>query len=181
MKLIRLLLAVLLFSAPAWAQESISRVQQSWIAVTPIVDTGGAYSAKDDIGGLLTFTNIVCKNSRTVTIHSVMITDKSDNAVDYDVELFQSNPSTSTITDQAAFDPSDTDLYTKMLPTVTLSSTQTHYSYNDNGKSSLSSLASGAFVVTAGAPIYAALVSRGTPTYTAASDVTVLLGVTCNG
>lgn len=172
----KLIFICLLFPSIVLAERKDLR----FISRTPTVDTS-AYAAKDDIGGLMEFAGLTCPGTKTGSIVGLTLTDKSDNATEYDVVLFKSNPSTSTITDQAAFDPSDADL-SKMLPVVNIETTD-HFSFNDNGISSVSSLASRAWSTTGtftDGTIYAALVSRGTPTYAASADITLMLIFECD-
>ena len=128
----------------------------------------------------MTFTGISCTGSEKGRIVAVILTDKSDNATEYDILTFNSTP-VGTFTDQATVDPSDSDLL-RMNPVINIASTD-HFSFNDNGISSLASLASGAQGYNSGnlpATLYVALVSRGTPTYAASSDVTLTLGFECD-
>lgn len=174
----RLLIILSLFSAlPAFGQ---SRTETKWVSVTPTVTASSAYTAKDAVGGLMTFTNLSCTNRGGGRINSVIITDKADQAVEYDVVLFKSQPA-GTFTNKVTFDPADADLLL-MMPIINLRSTD-HFSFNDNGVSSLSSLNSGAWTtVTSGLPgtFYVSLVTRGTPTYASTSDITLTLGLVCD-
>jgi hypothetical protein len=149
------------------------------VSVTPTVDTL-IYAAKDCIGGLLTFPNIISSRSRCGIIRAVTITDRSDNAVAYELVVFKSQP-TGTFTDQAPFDPADADL-PLISPVISIPSAN-HYSFNDNGVSSVSGLSSIVVSDTASAntgnmTLYACLITRGTPTYANAADVTVTITVT---
>lgn len=172
----KLIIALLFIATTAQAQV-VTRQQMKYIPLALTVDTS-AYGTGDSIGGKLTFTNAVCSNSSSFVVQSVIIADRSANAVDYDLVLFKSNPSGSTtITDQAAFDPADADL-PLILPVIRIEDTD-NFAFADNSVSSLSSLSSGGFVTATGGVLYGALVSRGTPTYANAADVTVTLGVIC--
>lgn len=171
-KMKKILLLCALVASPALAETN-------YVSVTPTVDTS-AYAAKDNIGGLQTLSLIGCNNKRRGKITSVVLTDKSDNAAEYDILTFSSIP-VGTFTDQAAVDPSDSDLL-RMNPVINLASTD-HFSFNDNGISSLSGLKSnGIAYVTSSLPgtLYAAIVSRGTPTYTSSSDITLTIGFECD-
>lgn len=161
----------------------VANAETRYVSVTPVVDTS-AYAAKDVVGGasaalgsgILTFAVPKCGPTR---VSSVILTDKSDNATEYDIVLFKSLP-TGTITDQSGFAPADASL-TKMLPVINLATTD-HFSFTDNGVSSLSSLNSSVFSVTSsssGNVLYAVIVSRGTPTYATSGDVTLTLGFEC--
>lgn len=172
-KMKKLLILCALIASPALAAET------NYVSVTPTVDTS-AYAAKDNIGGLQTLSLIGCNNKRRGKITSVVLTDKSDNATEYDIITFSSIP-VGTFTDQAAVDPSDSDLL-RMNPVINIASTD-HFSFNDNGISSLSGLKSnGIAYVTSSLPgtLYAAIVSRGTPTYGSSSDLTLTIGFECD-
>lgn len=175
----RLLFLLLCFPILASAD---TRSDVRFISRTPTVDTS-IYAAKDNIGGVLEFAGLTCPGTKTGSIVGLMLSDKSDNAAEYDIVFFRTAVSASSnINDQAAFDPSDTDLATNMLPVVNLETTD-HFSFNDNGISSLSSLSSRAWSTTttfAGGTIYAAIVSRGTPTYAGTADLTLTLIFQCD-
>jgi hypothetical protein len=149
-----------------------------YASATPVIDTS-IYAAKDSIGGIMTFSNITCANNKRGRITSVVLSDKSDNAVEYDILTFKTPPA-GTFTDQAASDPADADLLI-MNPVINLATTD-HFSFNDNGVSSLSTLGSNAISASTGSTpgnLYANIVSRGTPTYATAGDLTLTIGWTC--
>lgn len=157
------------------------------ITVTPVVDTS-QYASGDDIGGIMTFTGLLCGPTKTGTVESIVITDKNNQAVEYDVVIFSSNPTSSTTTcpisgicDQQAFKPTDADL-AYVNPFINIQSTD-RSSFSDNGMSSLSSLRSTIKSNSTGSETgnaYVALVSRGTPTYATAGDVSVRIAVGCD-
>lgn len=150
----------------------------SFVSATPTVDTS-AYATGELIGGKLTFTLALRQQTGTGYITSVRVTDKAAQSVDLELVLFSQDPTGTTFTDQSAFDPADADL-TKMIAVVSLGSTS-RFNFNDNGVKYVGSLAIPVEGKTsAGAyqrVIYGALVSRGAPTFAAAEDVTVTLGV----
>lgn len=147
----------------------------SWI--TPTVSVAPAYTAKDVVGTLLNF-GAVCQTSANIQINSVQITDKSDQAVAYDLNLFNANPSSSTFTDNAAYTVNVADAQ-KQLPVISLNAAD-HFSFTGTGMSSLTSLDSGGFVSTTGGTLYGVLITRGTPTYTGTSDISIRVGFKCN-
>lgn len=161
------LLAAVLIPTLAAAQSS---GPTRCVSATPTVDTS-AYATGDLIGGKLTFSPAAGSSTKgTGYIVSANITDKADQSVDLELVLFRSNPTTTTFTDQAAFDPSDADL-ANVVAVISLPAATTFFTYNDNGVHFLGSLA----IPFRGITLYGALVSRGTPTFSAASDVTVNL------
>lgn len=171
------LIVLFLLGLVSTASAQVYHTDVQYASVTPTVSTSPAYTAKDSVGGLLTFRGI-CKASNTVQVNSVTITDKADQAVAYDLQLFSANPTASTFTDNSVTAVNTTDL-AKILPVISLLSTD-HFSYSATGVSSLSSLNSGGFVTTTGGTLYGVLVTRGTPTYTSTSDITVRVGYMCN-
>ena len=187
---VKKLLVLLSFVATtAQAQTYTQDVRYSTATATGtalFVTAASAYAAKNVVGGtaaaggagLLSFGN-VCKASQTIQINSVQVTDKSDNAVGYDLQLFSSNPTASTITDKVNMVVASADL-PKLLPTISLD-TSDHFSFSTtNGQSSLTSLDSGGFVSTTGGTLYGALITRGSPTYSSTSDISVKIGYKCN-
>lgn len=171
-----LLLAALLVAGNVEAQNWRQLI--NYVSVTPTVDTN-IYASGDNIGGELTFSTAICGGiSANFSVNSVVISDKAAQAVAYDVLLFKSNPSSTTFTDNAALDIHDSDL-TKLLPPINILAAD-QFSFADNSVSSLSSLESGGFLSSTGGTLYGALVSRGTPTYASASDVTITLGIVCH-
>ena len=173
-KLILILLALV-----GTAEAQTKHFETKYVTVTPTV-TAGAYTAGDAVGSLMTFTNITCSNMQKGQITSVQVTDKSDQAVDYNLVMFKSLPG-GTFTNDAPFDPSDDDLLL-MLPVISIADTD-HFSFNDNGMSSLASLFSnGQGYSTTSLPgiIYASLVTEGTPTFSSTSDISVIIGFRCD-
>lgn len=148
-----------------------------FISTSPTVDTG-AYATGDLIGGKLTFTGALRNTTNAGYITSVLITDLAAQSADLELVLFSTNPTGTTFTDQAAFDVADADV-TKIVAVIALGSTS-RFNFNDNGVKYLGSLAIPLGVTpanTAGTIIYGALVSRGTPTFAASTDVSVVLGI----
>lgn len=175
---VKKIIAFLLLLVSVTDAQTVVRERIQYTSVTPVVSTSPAYTAKDNIGGLMTFA-AVCSTSANVQINSVTITDKSDQPVAYDLQLFSANPSSTTFTDNAVTAINAADA-AKQLPVISLNTTD-HFSYSTTGLSTLSSLDSGGFVTTTGGALYGALVARGTvlPTYVGTSDLVVRLGYKC--
>lgn len=149
-----------------------------FVSASPTCDTS-AYATGELIGGLLTFSNAFRSGVGTGYIASVNMIDLSAQAVDFDLVIFDQNPSNTTFTDQAAFDLADTDK-AKVVAVVNLGSA-TRFAYADNSNHYVGSL----FIPIRGLDsssvasrtFYAALISRGAPTFSTASDVTIKLGI----
>lgn len=170
-----ILVALLLFASNAAAQAIDSRIT----TVTPAVDTS-AYATGEVVGGLLTFTDAVRPTTGAGILIAAGISDKSAQAQDLELVIFESSPSASTLTDQAAFDPADADI-SKIVAVISFGS-GSRFAFSDNGFKYVGSLA---YPVRArdasglvSGTLYGVLVSRGTPTFAAASDVSVRIMVT---
>ena len=151
------------------------------IGSTNIVSTtatvqAAAYSANDVVGGLITLTGVCVSalDRPTGIIHSVVITDKAAQDVDYDVVFFDTNPSNTTFTENSALTLSDTD-----LPTIVgVAQVTTHVAFSASGVNILHG-ANIPFRITDTSTnaIYACIITRGAPTYASTSDVTLRVGI----
>jgi hypothetical protein len=166
----RLIFAILLLASTAQAQYS----ERKRVCVTPTV-TAGAYTAYDNIGGLLTFPNVLRSTINSGVVTSAKVYDLSSNIVAYELGLFSTNPSATTFTDNAAIDVADADLG-KILGPIAFT-TSDRYAFADNSVSTKH--AQYLPVTFTGAPrnIYGALRSTGTPTFAGTSDITVCITV----
>lgn len=140
------------------------------ISQTPTVTAAGAYTAKDAVGGLLTFANAADVNYGSGTIKAVVLIDNDSESAAMQLHLFDRTFTAST--DNAIFSPSDADLlnyigsilvttYTALEDNAT-ATVQTDLHFN---------------LVSGGTSLFGQLATTGTPTYTATSDITVKLVV----
>jgi len=132
-----------------------------------LVVTAGAYSANDVVGGLITFTGL-----RGGVLEAIAITDNAAQSVDYLLVLFESAPTD--ITDNATFDIADADLV-KIIYQHTLTSATDRQAFTDNSYHFAHNLYKR--LRSAGGTIYGFLITPGTPTYAATTDVSVMLDV----
>lgn len=149
----------------------MSDIDTRRISQTPVV-TAGAYSANDAVGGLLTFVDATgqMNPSQAGLIESVVIIDRASQNAVTDLVLF-SETFTATA-DNAAFDPTDADL-SNCIGFVTVSG---YASFNDNSVGVAKNV--GLPLPAAGnGAIYGQLVTRGTPTYVATDDISVIITV----
>lgn len=130
--------------------------------VTPAV-TAGAYSANDVVGGVLRFTGF-----KQGTLQSITIIDKAAQSVDYFIVFFESQPTT--IVDNATFDIADADL-DKIIYEDVLTAAATRRAFTNNSYHFLYDL--DIPMLGADSDIYAFLITTGTPTYAATSDIVV--------
>lgn len=141
------------------------------ISVTPTVTASSAYSSGNVVGGLQAIATGLPPNS-TVILTDIVLNVKSTQTGQFDVLFFNAYPSGSTITDKtalavvAADSPKTQGAFS--LVTYISSGTPTVYQI-----STLSTCLS----VDANGTLWMAVVTRGTPTFTAVSDVNVILKV----
>lgn len=141
----------------------------------PVCDTS-AYASGDLIGDAalkLEFPVGHEQKERAGLIQSVSIIDLAAQAADIDVVFFDEEPDNTTFTDNAAFDPADAD----MEKIIGVASVTDWKSFSDNAFGQDHNIVL-PFVLTG---IYDALwavpVSRGTPTFAAATDLRIRVGI----
>lgn len=140
---------------------------------TPTISNGSIYAAKDAVGGLLTFASINSSSGRAVRVKTVQIVDKGQQLAALDLVLFRATFTAPT--DNAAFDPTDTEL-ADYVGTVRVTVAD-YDDFTDNAVAHVELAGNGMQVTPSGTALYGALVSRGTPTYTSTSDLIVALEV----
>ena len=145
-----------------------------WIAVTLGIDTG-AYQAADNIGGKLTFANAARETGGCGRIQTVVVVDQDNEKTEKDIFFFHTDPSNSTITNNAALDIADADLLTCVgyvnVPAAA------YKSLNDNAVAIVSNVGIVFDLPSGATSLYAAVVERGTPTYTAVTDLQISIGI----
>lgn len=142
------------------------------ITAIPTVSTSPAYSAGDLIGGKISLANASRAATLGGTITSVVLSDKAKQSAATDVVFFTADPSNTTFTDNAALAVNAADLINivGVVPITSWSS----FSANSVGYANGVGLG---FTLAAGTTLYAALVSRGTPTYASTSDIQLTVGI----
>jgi len=138
---------------------------------TPTITTS-AYTAKDAVGGLLTFTDAGRGVHGSGVVHAVTIIDKDAESAELVLVLF--NQSFTPTADNAAFDPSDADL-AKCIGKVKVAATD-YQAFNDNGIGQVRNVGL-PFQAVADGNLYGQLMCTGTPTYTGTSDLIVMIHV----
>jgi hypothetical protein len=133
--------------------------------VTPTVTASSAYTAGNEVGGLITFANAV-GNIQTGILQAVRLNFKDAQTAEFDVTFFSSNPSASTWTDKSAPAINAADVF-KVQPTIKLTNASsvlgTHTNYGQDGIGRTISLGSTSF--------YAVVTTPGTPTFASANDM----------
>jgi len=140
------------------------------ISQTPTI-TAGAYSAKDCVGGLLTFANAARKSGGKGIINTVTIIDNDDEGAGLELWLFNADPTVQA--DNAPMDFSDANML-KCVGVISISSAN-YYSLADNGATCLRGV--GLQFQCAVTSLFGQLKCIGTPTYTGTNDLTIILGV----
>jgi len=147
--------------------------QVSDVSVTPTV-TAGAYTAGNEVGGLLHFSNVFGA-AFSGTLTDILVTSKSVQTTGYVLYLFSQNPSHTTWTDKSAPSINAADLpyllgaYTLGAANSGLGTETTNQSNNVNSA-----------IFSVNQDLYGVLTAVATPTYTSTSDVTVSLRVKQN-
>lgn len=139
------------------------------IAQTPTV-TAGAYSANDCVGGVLTFANAARTSGEGGFITDVMIVD--DAGQDVALELWLFDQTFTSPGDNAAWAATEAELHNLVAI----------YSTDDGqwraaGTPSVCHLKEVARFQAAATSLFGQLVTRGTPTFAATDDVTVMIKV----
>lgn len=151
----------------------VQRVRSTWeqvrVAQTPTITAGTAYAAKDAVGGLLTFAGAARYTAGSGRVVGVTIVDRDQERADLDLILF--DQTITAPTNDAAFDPTDTEL-TYVVGWVPVSA-GAYADFNDNSVAYVP--ADVPYVLVGGTSLFGVLVARGTPTYTATGDLTVIL------
>lgn len=133
----------------------------------PTVSSSPAYSTGDNVGGKITLTDVARAAMGSGLIQSVIITSRSLQTATFDVVFFNSDPSGSTFTDNAAQGLVDADL-SKIIGVAQCSTVVALAAESIHQATGLAL----PFALSGGATtIYAAIVVRGTPTLASTSDI----------
>ena len=116
------------------------------LTATPTISAAGIYAAGEAVGGLLTFTGAVDGTVLSGTITKVVIVDDDNEKSDADMENCIG---------------------------VVFITTAAYSSFNDNSVATV--VDQPLDIVLAGTSLFGQLITRGTPTYTATTDITVKL------
>jgi hypothetical protein len=139
--------------------------------VTPTISTG-IYAAGDALGGLLEFENVLSAfKSDGEIVGAVLIDDDTENAA---IDLLLFDREITPTTDNDELDVSDADL-AHLIGKISFPAAS-YLSAKDNGICALE-LAVPIVLVDGGTSLFGLLKVEGTPTYTAATDITIKLFV----
>lgn len=142
-------------------------------AVSPAVTAASAYATGNVVGPLMTFAGIASDDNPTGLIQAIGFHFKSAQTADMDFVFCSQNPSSTTVTDKTAVALNVADF--AKCRAYRLSGANC-ISLGTPTYCEIANLAS-PFTIPTGTDAYGFLVTRGTPTFTSTSDVTVSLRV----
>ena len=142
------------------------------ISVVPVLQVAGAYVAKDCVGALLTFpvSTSALKNWATIKRLTILDADVEDAVLS--LHLFTASPAAAARTDADECVQVAADLAKKIV-TFPIAAAD----YQDFAGDSIASFELDTAIVFDGLNIYGVLECTATPTYTAATDLTINLVV----
>lgn len=143
------------------------------ILTASLVVQAAAYSANDLAADKIELANAVERAGGGGEIVATLLHDKAAQAVSYDLVFFNADPSATTFTKNSALTVADADL-AKICGVHQLTSNIAFAASNITRGEAFRPLP---FVLAGGTSLYAALITRGTPTFAATSDVTLQVAV----
>jgi hypothetical protein len=136
------------------------------------VTASSAYSAGNEVGGLLTFANAVRSGSLSGILNSIRLSFKDSQTAIFKLYLFTANPTNTTWADKSGPSINASDI-PFLAGVYTLSAADsglgTHTLYVLDGI--------GKVLQCATTSLFGILVTSGTPTFGSTSDVTVAVGI----
>jgi len=171
----RILLIALLFCVNSALAQTYSQTRT--VCVTPTVDTG-AYAPGDNVGGKLTFALALQPPKAEAggapaapggLLQNALLVDLGAEGKQVEFCVFNTDPSATTFTDQAALDVADADVF-KLAGCATFAD---FTSFADNGVGQLKNLSLS--ISSPSTSIYGTLIAREAVTYDAAAAVTVCI------
>ena len=145
------------------------------IAPSVTVDTS-AYAAGDCIGGKLTLTDAMRVNGGTGILQSLFLMDRSGTQKPaLEILIFNSDPSSSTLTDQAAVSIHANDA-SKIIRRIPIAATD----WGLVASNYMADLSPGSRMLQAAAGsknLYAAIVATGAPDFVASTDLSIRFGL----
>lgn len=145
------------------------------VSVTPTVSATPDYAQYDAVGGKQTLTSAAIASGGTVTLESLSVLDASGQSPQFDILIFNADPSSATITDNSAFVPS-TDL-TKIIARIPVVTADWQLITSGIGVAQVSSDKLGQVITASGsANLFAAVVARGAINLASTTDLTFNYG-----
>lgn len=145
---------------------------QSEVKVSPVCDTA-IYASEELIGGKLTLKKCTQGPGLGGIIQTITIVDQAMQKSALALLFFTADPTGTTFTDQAALDVDDADLRNAFEIAVVAND---YVDLTDNSIATINPTV--AFGPLTDETLYLAIVSKGTPTYVAATDLQVTVNIT---
>jgi len=136
------------------------------------VVTAASYSAGNAVGGKRTIAAALGVTTFTGVLESITILDRSNSKAGMTLFIFDADPVAATITDKTAFVFSTDDL--KVIAQINIAASDY---VTTNSKAIAQKTGLGIALKAASATLYAALVTTGTPTFAATTDVQLEYGI----
>lgn len=136
------------------------------------VVTAAAYSIGNAVGAKRTIAGAVL-TAGTGILESIVLLDRANQKAGMTLFIFNADPTNATITDKAAFVFSTDDQ--KVIAQISIAASD--YVTTNNKAIAVKSGLAIALKASAGTTLYAALVTTGTPTFAATSDVQIEYGI----
>lgn len=144
--------------------------QRSWSITKTVTTDTNIYAAGDNVGGLITLTNALDVGYKTGSMLTAIISDKDKQAADFDVIIFDANPTASTFTNNVAQTIADADL--SKIAAVIQVTTSVNFVDNEIVYNALSPIKS-IKTTDASGTLYCAVIVRTTPTFTSTSALSL--------
>lgn len=150
------------------------------ISITPTLTTS-AYTADDQMGSAMELAGALDDSSGTGAVLSVVVIDKDQEAPAFDILFFGDKPTVAS-SDNAALNITDAEMASKYLGTVSIESAdyETLSANNTASKKAvgllLKAIKSGGDNPN-GTSVWVVLQAKGAPTFTAATDLTIKIGI----
>jgi len=141
------------------------------VVAPTITVTAGAYDANDNIGGTLTLTGAARVAGGGTALTRITVTDAANQKAQLELLFFSANPSASTFTNNAA-PVIHADDIAKLVGRLTVYASD-YATINAKGIACLANI--GLAMVPTTADLYLAIMTPGTPTYAATSDLRMSL------
>ena len=155
--------------SPTYPCSFVAVGKTSALTVAQTVTAASAYVSGNAVGGLITLTAINRASGTSIFVQSVAVASKSVQAGQMDLVFFNANPTGSTCTDKAAFSVAAADA-AKMVGAAHVSD------WTASALGSVGQMYQPAIgILVPATTLFACLVTRSTPTFTATTDISVMV------
>jgi len=142
------------------------------VSAVPVLQIAGAYTALDCAGALLTFADAAASsNGYVARLRRVHVKDNASISAEFTLYLFSASPTAAARTDADIFAPADADA-ALILDSVAVATAD----YFDQTANSFATVeVDKSLQLTSSGSLYGVIVLVGTPTFIAATDLTITL------